>query len=333
MGSATSFALRPGEGCSIVCNGATFVATEFSPPLLSGTVGVIEITDRITAAPSSPTAGARYIVTAAYSTFETHDIIEADGQGGFIEITPAADCGWIAYVVDEDLHYAFRGSAWAQLGSSGLQVFTASGTYTPTAGMTSCLAIVTGAGGGGGGTDSDGSSTGAGAGGGAGGTAIGRYTASQIGASQVVTIGAAGAAGANTGTDGGVGGDTTLGALATGGGGPGGTGNNATANQTLAVGVAGGTASGGLLNIPGGHGGPGWASGGGALISAGMSGQGGASFWGGGARSVIAVSTAAAGVAGTAYGSGGSGSANVDTAAGGAGGVGVAGVIMIVEFF
>lgn len=121
MGSATSFALRPGEGCSIFCDGAAFKASEFSPPLLSGTVGVIVITDRVSAAPSSPTAGDRYIVTAAYSTFEQEDIIEADGQGGFIEITPAADCGWLAYVQDEDTLYQFQGSAWVCLTATSAQ--------------------------------------------------------------------------------------------------------------------------------------------------------------------------------------------------------------------
>ena len=63
-------------------------------------------------APPSPPPGARYIVTAGFSTYEAEDIIEADAVGGFIEYTPAADCGWIAYVQDEDLNYQFRGSAW-----------------------------------------------------------------------------------------------------------------------------------------------------------------------------------------------------------------------------
>ena len=73
------------------------------PALLNGTVGVIEVTDIISAAPSSPTPGARYIVGGAFSTFEVADIIEADGAGGFFEITPPTDCGWLAYVKDEKL--------------------------------------------------------------------------------------------------------------------------------------------------------------------------------------------------------------------------------------
>jgi hypothetical protein len=78
---------------------------------------VIQIVDRVSSAPSSPTPGARYIVAAAYSTFEQEDIIEADGQGGFIEYTPPTDCGWMAYVQDEDRNYQFKGSAWVALSS------------------------------------------------------------------------------------------------------------------------------------------------------------------------------------------------------------------------
>ena len=79
------------------------------------TPGVIQITDRVSSAPSSPTPGARYIVAAAYSTFEQEDIIEADGQSGFIEYSPPTDCGWLAYVQDEDAYYSFQGSAWVAL--------------------------------------------------------------------------------------------------------------------------------------------------------------------------------------------------------------------------
>ena len=75
------------------------------------------------------------------------------------------------------------------------QVFTTSGTYTPTTGMIFCDVEVVG-----GGSGSQGASGTAGQAGGGGGTAIARLTAAQIGASQTVTIGAGGLAGAAGGT-------------------------------------------------------------------------------------------------------------------------------------
>jgi len=112
--TTTAFALvNYGESVDLVADGAGWHVKGYVPPLMTpNTPGVIIITDRVSAAPSSPTAGARYIVTAAYSTFEQEDIIEADGQGTWIEYTPPTDCGWIAYVQDENLNYQFVDSAW-----------------------------------------------------------------------------------------------------------------------------------------------------------------------------------------------------------------------------
>jgi hypothetical protein len=239
---------------------------------------------------------------------------------------------------DQTIWITSDGANWQVSSSSGgfartvIQSFTTPGanTYTPTTGMKSCLVMSTGAGGGGGGADSDGSSLAGGAGGGAGGTCIEVFSAATIGTSQTVTIGAGGTAGADTGGNGGNGGDTTFGALHTAGGGPGGTGIAGT--DTHAVnGVAGGTATGGLVNIPGGMGGPGLGADG--TTNAAFSGLGGASFWGGGARSVVlAAISAVAGVNGAVPGSGGSGAANRSTAAGAAGGVGADGICVVIEF-
>lgn len=111
----TSLALSGlGEGLAIRCDGSAFYVGHYTPPL-RGTVGVILIADRITSSPGGALPGQRYIVTAGFSTFEAEDIIEADAAGGFIEYTPAADCGWIAYVQDEDTYYAFKSAAWALL--------------------------------------------------------------------------------------------------------------------------------------------------------------------------------------------------------------------------
>jgi len=129
IGSTTSFALQPGESAFIVSNGATFLIPAMAPSFLHNTVGVILIADRVSAAPGAPTAGARYIVSGAFSTFEQEDIIEADGAGSFFEITPPTDCGWLAYVQDEDLFYRFTGSAWAKLIDAAMVTGTL-GTYT-----------------------------------------------------------------------------------------------------------------------------------------------------------------------------------------------------------
>lgn len=74
------------------------------------------------------------------------------------------------------------------------QVFTSSGTYTPTTGMTYCLVEIIGGGGGGGGCQATNSTQFCVSGGGGGGEyASGIFTISAIGSSQTVTIGAGGA--------------------------------------------------------------------------------------------------------------------------------------------
>lgn len=213
-----------------------------------------------------------------------------------------------------------------------VQVFTGSGTYTPTVGMQQCLVISTGGGGGGGGADGGGGDCGGGSGGGAGATCIELFAASDIGASQTVTIGAAGTAGANTGGNGGNGGNTTFGALHTAGGGTGGNGIVANDNDTFTLGVAGGTATGGLINITGGDGSLGEGNGL-PTGSFGMGGTGGASFWGGGGRGSAAEASSLAGSNGGAFGSGGGGASVGDTATGAAGGTGAAGICVVIEIY
>lgn len=306
---------------------ATAVWTAINP---AGSQLVWTIADRVSAAPAAAAEGTSYIVSSSFGSFVTGDIITDDGTGAFTVTQPGTDVGWIAYVQDEDAYYSFTGSAWAiGLGSVALQVFTASGTYTPATGMAQCLVISTGGGGGGGGADSDGTARVATGGGGAGATAIELFSAATIGASQTVTIGAAGAAGANTGTSGGNGGDTTFGALHTAGGGLGGTGLAGADNDNTVDGGAGGTATGGTLNISGGDGANGI-----TIANLLLAGIGGASFWGGGGRGGSAIGSTAtdAGTAGVAYGSGGGGSTNLNDTGGIAGLAGAGGVVIVLEF-
>jgi hypothetical protein len=112
---------------------------------------------------------------------------------------------------------------------ASIQVFTASGTYTPTAGKTTFLAFVTGGGGGGGG----GSGGNEGGGGGGGGSGFRLYTSAEMGSTAAITFGAGGAMGESNPTAGGAGGTSQVDPAGTGltlsaFGGGGGSGGGAT---------------------------------------------------------------------------------------------------------
>ena len=108
-----------GETYWLVSDGANWTIDTAVPSLMRNGVPFITIADRLSSPPSSPTAGARYIVgsspTGAWSTlsFSEHDVAEADGNGSWIKYTPAA--GWRGYVIDEDLDVRFSGTAWVDL--------------------------------------------------------------------------------------------------------------------------------------------------------------------------------------------------------------------------
>jgi hypothetical protein len=154
--NATAFSLTGrGQTVWISCDGASFKVESEAQPLIMGNTGVIAIADRLATPPGSPTPGARYIVTSsptgAWSSFAEHDIAEANGFGGWFRYTPASDCGWIAYVQDEDVNYQFRGSAWVSKVPT-VQRFTSGtgATYTPAAGVSYIRVRMVGGGGGGG---------------------------------------------------------------------------------------------------------------------------------------------------------------------------------------
>ena len=234
---------------------------------------------------------------------------------------------------------SFQAAGGGAFTSVNIQAFTANGTYTPTSGMKYCIVISTGGGGGGGASDVTNATNniGVGGGGGAGGTCIEFFSAATIGASQSVTIGAAGTAGAASGGgNGGAGGNTTFGSLHTATGGSGGTGSGDSGSvASNTAGGAGGVPTGGTINITGAAGGKGSGVKTGST-SIGIGGDGGASFWGGGGvggrdmRNATDI-TNTQGTAGVAYGSGGGGTAADDTA-GLAGMAGMSGVCMVIEF-
>jgi len=170
-------------------------------------------------------------------------------------------------------------ASWGTVASgASIQVFTASGTYTPTAGKTTFLAFATGGGGGGG----SGGGTGlSGQTGGMGGTGLRLYTSAEMGTTAAITVGPAGAAGIFFAV-GGNGGTSSLDPNGTGltlsgyGGSGGAGGGDASAGDPYdgpVVGATGGGANNSYFTILGGS--PVTNAG---LSGAGVSGQRGAPF-------------------------------------------------------
>lgn len=203
------------------------------------------------------------------------------------------------------------------------QVFLASGTYTPTAGMLYCNIECWGGGGGGAGCAASATGTTAGGGGGQGNYSRALKSAATIGASQVVTIGPGGGGGTGA-ANGSNGTDTSVGSLCIG---KAGFGGNQTGAGSSGSGGIGGSAGTGDFTIPG----IGGDNGVGATITTivGIGGHGGGNY-----LSPVAISAAAANggpaLANSAQGgNGGATNSTVTTANGGAGG---SGLVVITEF-
>lgn len=112
-GSPTFMHLRRlGASCKIVSNGASWEVIDVVDGEVIGDGKIIRVADRISAAPGSPTAGQRFIVTAPFDTWTAEQVIESDGAGAFVALAINADAGWLAYVEDENALYAYKGSAW-----------------------------------------------------------------------------------------------------------------------------------------------------------------------------------------------------------------------------
>lgn len=142
-----------------------------------------------------------------------------------------------------------------------LRSFTSSGTYTPTVGMKYCIVELWGPGGGGPGSDTTTAGQMSAGGGGAGGNYTRNvFSASAVGASQTITIGAGGIGGTTPAGAGGAGGETSFGGIQTAKGGNGGSAMAATSTQANAAGgTTGANTVGGALNITGQPGGYGFA--------------------------------------------------------------------------
>ncbi len=234
------------------------------------------------------------------------------------------------------------GLSLSRFSSTRIQLFTGSGTYTPTSGMSYCIIETVGAGGGGGGASTTTAGINTGGGGGSGGYARAVFTAATIGASQTITIGAGGTAGDTSGSNGATGGTTTVGSLVSCSGGAGGFGLSF--SGVKAVSQAGG-AGGGTVTVTGQVGsadtsfGAGGAPGMGTYLTSGpqfggIGGAGGNSRLGQGAASpnlLGGFSSTATGGAGQ-LGGGGAGGGSADGGTGAAGGAGGAGYVIVTEF-
>ncbi len=187
--------------------------------------------------------------------------------------------------------------------------------YTkPTSNFSRVKVTIIGSGGGGGG---GGDANEMGVGGGAGGAAIGVVENADIGATETITVGAAGL-GVN-GASGSSGNTSSFGSIGSATGGTGGTGDAAVAEANS---VAGGVGVGLDIIIDGGRGGP--------TLSTVVTGHGGASILHEGGVGTLVLAGVAAGTDGT-LGSGGGGSGTLDTS-NVAGANGGGGVVIIEEY-
>jgi hypothetical protein len=230
---------------------------------------------------------------------------------------------WLATAENNATNPDTGGAGWISASTGRLlnvQVFTASGTYTPTPGTNKIHVTVIGAGAAGGGAAATGAGqVSIGGSGQAGAMGIGIITAGFAG--TAVTCGAAGTG--VSGANGNAGGASSFGAFITAPGGTPGTAGTPATTSNGAGGTLGAAASGGsILNIRGAPG-----SNGGGTFSGGLSynyvGLGGSTLYGGGGTS---------GAAATGYGAGGGGVSNVQSSAAQAGLSGTGGLVLILEF-
>jgi hypothetical protein len=230
--------------------------------------------------------------------------------------------------------WQWNGTAWTPYvlsQVSGLQVkvrvFTSTQTYAPTPGLQFAMVECLGGGGGGGGCGGAASQS-VGSGGGASGSySRSLLSAAQIGASQAITIGAAGSGGASGQNNGGTGGQTSFGALVTAPGGGGGVAGSGAASPSNGIAGAAGV---GDFAIRGNDGGSGMYVP--SATATAYGGFGAPSRFGGMACALQAASSASNGSTGKGYGAGGSGGASMGVATTASGGAGVAGVCIVTEF-
>jgi hypothetical protein len=208
-----------------------------------------------------------------------------------------------------------------------VQTFTASGSYTPTAGTTRVKVTVVGGGGGGGACATTGAGqTSVAASGGGGGYALSWIAAPVAG--TAVTVGVGGARGEGATTAGQPGGNSSFAGVAASGG-SGGSAGAAVSAPSVTGGADGGLGSGGNINngrgttaAPGLH----------MAVGAVAAGMSGSSLFGGAVANAAVGGASAEGLAGGAPGAGGSGGVASQSQVGRRGGDGAPGIVIIEEY-
>lgn len=263
----------------------------------------------------------------------------AVAAGGILPVSTQADLptvgvtpGMYGGTLDSNSLWTRTGSGWRAIASAQTPIqrlYVANDTWTKPAGLKYLTVEVQGGGGAGGGavvTDATQSSAGAGGQGGA--YARTTFAASQLGATEQVTVGGGGAA--VSGGTGGSGGTSSFGAsgtLVSAAGGVGGTNLSASSTFGFTHGADSTQSMTGSIQIGGGGSGP--VGRGGTQSCHGSAGGNSVLGHGGGGRG----GPAAAGFAGKNYGGGGGGAANVLSSAAKAGGAGGSGVVIVTEYF
>lgn len=212
-----------------------------------------------------------------------------------------------------------------------IRYYTGSSTWTKPAGLKFVIVEVVGGGGGGGGAAAPAAGNcAAGAGGGGGGYAREKIAAASLGATETVTVGAAGTAGSAGANNGGAGGTTSFGSHLQATGGALGVGGSAsTITGPNGEGGTAGVGSGGDLNLDGSDGGPST-----YFTTRARGGGGGASLYSGYTKEPVAGSGGqTTGGTGSNYGGGGAGGASGAGGSAAAGGAGAAGLVIVHEYF
>lgn len=262
-----------------------------------------------------------YALTAAITfAIDSHDLFFGQSSGASLIIPK----GSVATITTDG---ANSGTFYADVTGVtpviNVQVFTSSGTYTPSAGLVYAVVECQAGGGAGGGTAST-AITISGGGGGGGGYARRALSAAQIGTSQAVTVGAGGASVISA--PGGAGTLSSFGALCSANPGSGG----GVANPNAGAPGGGGAGGTGDILLPGSDGAIGFFSS--ILTVAGLGGQGGHSRLGAGAP---ATATSGAGSltgrSGVNYGGGGGGAFTLNSVGLG-GGPGAPGIVIVTEY-
>lgn len=208
------------------------------------------------------------------------------------------------------------------------QVFTSSGTYTPTTNLAYAIVEVV-AGGGGGGCPNDAGGTHIGGGGGSGEYARAVLDSATVGASQAITVGTGGSGASGSGIGPG-GNPSSFGSIIICNGGSGGGVAVSTSLAAGGAGGSGGTVPGNGFLASGANGEPGY-----DVNPNLLGGSGGNSYFGGAGASVYSPVTAGAinGLPGSSYGAGGGGGlTNVSSSLSAQGGAGFNGIVIVTEF-